>query len=338
MDIIDVAKAAGVSPSTVSRAFNHPDLLRASTRKKIEKAVQKLGYIRNRAAQTMHGKRSGTIGLIVPTVNHAIFSQAIQSFSEAIDEAGFTLLIGSHGYNLERENQILRKFLEHRVDGVALVGLDHMEAVYQLIGQQDVPTIAIWNYDEGARISCIGVQNEEAGELVAKHIFDLGHRDIGFLFPPTGDNDRARGRLEGALSVIQESGLMISPEHRRVVQYSISDAKEMCLDLLNKAPSLTALICGNDVIAQGAVYACLAMSIKIPDEMSIVGIGDFPGSADLEPALSTVRIPARTIGNLAGQELCKAITSDSPSYAVKTKLEVQLFERGTTGVHRKRTH
>ena len=91
IDIVAVAKAAGVSISTVSRSFNHPDLVKAPTRKKIERAVQKLGYIRNRAAQVMHGRRSGTIGLIVPTIDHAIFAEVTQAFSDATDEAGFTI-------------------------------------------------------------------------------------------------------------------------------------------------------------------------------------------------------------------------------------------------------
>ena len=145
-DIVDVARRAGVSISTVSRSFNHPNLVNLATRKKIEKSVKALGYIRNRAAQAMHGRRSGTIGLIVPTIDHAIFAEVIQSFSDAVDQAGFTLLIASHGFDLEREYAVLRKFLEHRVDGVALIGLDHSEPTFQLLDQQAVPVISIWNY------------------------------------------------------------------------------------------------------------------------------------------------------------------------------------------------
>ena len=118
-DIVAVAKAARVSPSTVSRSFNHPELVNPATRKKIDSAVRRLGYIRNRAAQTIHGIRSGTVGLIVPTVDHAIFAELIQSFSEEIEEYGFTILLASHGYSLQREYALTRKMLEHRVDGIA---------------------------------------------------------------------------------------------------------------------------------------------------------------------------------------------------------------------------
>ena len=153
-DIVAVAKAARVSISTVSRSFNHPDLVKPATRKKIDAAVRRLGYIRNRAAQTMHGIRSATIGLVVPTIDHAIFAEVIQTFSDAVEAEGFTILLASHGYDLEREYAVLRKFLEHRVDGVALIGHDHSEETYQLLERQSIPALSVWSYDAASRISC----------------------------------------------------------------------------------------------------------------------------------------------------------------------------------------
>ena len=227
-DIVDVARRAGVSISTVSRSFNHPTLVNLATRKKIEKSVKALGYIRNRAAQAMHGRRSGTIGLIVPTIDHAIFAEVIQSFSDAVDQAGFTLLIASHGFDLEREYAVLRKFLEHRVDGVALIGLDHSEPTFQLLEQQAVPVISIWNYEEDSRISCVGAANSEAGEMAARHVLDLGHRRIALVFPKTVGNDRARGRWQGAL--VQLRHQQAEPPEAWTIQapYNIAEAKDAC--------------------------------------------------------------------------------------------------------------
>ncbi len=168
-DIIAVAKAARVSPSTVSRSFNHPDLVKASTRRKIDTAVRKLGYIRNRAAQTIHGIRSGTIGLIVPTVDHAIFAELIQSFADAVEAHGFTILLASHGYSLEREYELTRKMLEHRVDGIALIGTAHSDHTFSLLSQQNMPTVLLWNYAETADFPCVGTDNYLAGQLIGKH-------------------------------------------------------------------------------------------------------------------------------------------------------------------------
>ena len=184
VDIVSVAKVAKVSASTVSRYFNHPDLLKPDTRKRIDSAVRRTGYIRNRAAQTIHGIRSGTIGVLVPTLDHAIFAEVVQAFSDEVAEQGFTILLASHGYDPQREYAILRKMLEHRVDGIVLTGLDHDEAVFQLIDQQDIPTVLMWNYSQNARYPSVGTDNELAGELIAKHVLDLGHRDIACMLPP----------------------------------------------------------------------------------------------------------------------------------------------------------
>lgn len=333
-DIIDVAKAARVSASTVSRSFNHPELVNPATRKKINRAVEKLGYIRNRAAQSMHGRRSGTIGLIVPTINHTIFSEVIQAFSDAIDAAGFTLLIASHGYDLDREYATMRKLLEHRVDGVALIGLEHTEATFQLIEQQGIPAIAIWNYSDDAPMSCVGADNLEAGRMAAQHLLSLGHREIGLVFPRTTGNDRARQRLDGAMEKLAQHGVETPDRWRTEAPYSIAQAKRATLELLSQAPRPTALLCGNDVIAQGALYAAQNAGLRIPDDISIIGIGDFKGSEDLEPALTTISIPAHDIGTIAGEAFTCMIT-EGETEPLKFKCDLVCVTRATTTSARK---
>jgi LacI family transcriptional regulator len=231
-DIHAIANAAKVSISTVSRSFNHPELVKPATRKKIDRAVRRLGYIRNRAAQTMHGIRSGTIGLVVPTIDNAIFAEVVQAFSDSVDAHGFTILVASHGYDLGREYAVLRKFLEHRVDGVALIGVDHSEETYRLIESQDVPAITIWNYDDASRLSCVGADNRRAGALAAAHLLALGHREIAVVFPPTDENDRARARRDGALSTLQQQCPDLPPEWTTEARYSIADGKEAVATLL----------------------------------------------------------------------------------------------------------
>lgn len=328
-DIVDVAKAARVSPSTVSRSFNHPEMVNPATRKKINRAIERLGYIRNRAAQTMHGRRSGTIGLIVPTINHTIFSEVIQAFSDAIDEAGFTLLIASHGYDLDREYAMMRKLLEHRVDGIALIGLEHTEASFNLIEQQAIPTIAIWNHNASSTMSCVGADNHQAGRMAARHLLSLGHRDIGLVFPQTTGNDRARERLQGAVDALTEAGVIVPERWRSEAPYSIAQAKRATLTLLAAEPQPTALVCGNDVIAQGALYAAQKTGLDVPKDISIIGIGDFKGSEDLEPGLTTIHIPAQDIGTIAGQNFTRMITTNDTAI-LRFKCDLACVIRNTT--------
>jgi LacI family transcriptional regulator len=327
-DIVAVARAARVSISTVSRSFNHPDLVKPNTRKKIDAAVRRLGYIRNRAAQTMHGIRSGTIGLVVPTINNSIFAEVIQAFSDAVEAQGFTILVASHGYDLEREYAVLRKFLEHRVDAVALIGLDHSEETFQLIERQGIPAMSIWNYDAGSRISCVGADNEAAGRAAARHLLELGHRDIALVFPPTGDNDRARSRMTGAMAALQAADVQV-PGHRRVeTTYSLSAAKAAVVAILRTDPQPSALLCGNDVLALGAIYGARHARLDVPGDISVIGIGDFKGSGEMEPGLTTIRLPALQIGQLAGEQISQSVIHADAS-PVRLRCDIKLVKRAT---------
>jgi LacI family transcriptional regulator len=328
-DIVDVARVAGVSISTVSRSFNHPNLLKASTRKKIDRAVQKLGYIRNRAAQVMHGRRSGTIGLVVPTIDNAIFAELIQSFSDGLDERGFTMLIASHGFDLDREYKMLRKLMEHRIDGVALIGLEHADITYQLIKQQKLPAVAIWNYADDAELPCVGVQNFEAGRMAARHLLDLGHKNISLVFPKPEGNDRAHDRLHGALHELRNEMIDVPSRWRLEAPYRIAEAKNICLPLFEQPSRPSAILCGNDIIAQGVLFAAIHHKVRVPEELSIMGIGDFQGSGEIEPALSTVRIPAKRIGALAADLITSSVTNLTERPLV-TKCDLQIIHRAST--------
>ncbi len=332
-DIIAVAKAARVSPSTVSRSFNHPDLVKPTTRKKIDAAVRRLGYIRNRAAQTIHGIRSGTIGLIVPTIDQAIFAELIQSFSSAVEEKGFTILLASHGYDLEREYALTRKMLEHRVDGVGLIGIEHSRDTFELLGQQDVPSLLLWNYAEDAPFPSVGSDNYLAGYLIGQHVAELGHERIAAIFPPQDGNDRASLRLRGVADALSEAGVGVRNEWCLETPYSVAASKAAALSLIASHERPSAIICGNDVLAWGAMHALSSTGVQVPNEMSVTGIGDFNGSKDFDPALTTVRIPARTIGKKAADAIVKLITTSGQA-EVGALLKPELIVRSTSGVCR----
>lgn len=196
-----------MSASTVSRYFNHPEILKSDTRKKIDSAVRRTGYIRNRAAQTIHGIRSGTIGVLVPTLDHAIFAEVVQAFSDEVAEQGFTILLASHGYDAQGEYAILRKKLEHRVDGIVL---------------------------------------------------SLGHHDIACMLPPVAGNDRANARRAAVMRTLNGAGVQVRDAWQLTTVYSIAASKRDTIDLLSRATRPTAIICGNDILATGAIYGARA--------------------------------------------------------------------------------
>ncbi len=328
--IVEVAARAGVSIATVSRTFSHPHMVRAPTRVRIEQAADDLGYIRNRAAGALHNRFSGTLGLVVPTIDNAIFAELIEAFSARLRDFDRTMLIAAHGYDLDLEVAIVRSLLERRIDGIALVGFDHSAVSMNMLKQRDIPVITVWNYRDTSDVPCVGADNMSAARNVVRHVLDLGHRDIALLFPDVVSNDRARDRMNGVMQELRRAGVAVAPDRQMSCPYDIGEAKRLVRGLVSGRQRPTAIVCGNDIIAHGACYACYAENVRIPHDISIVGIGDFRGSAHLEPGLTTIRMPARRIGSIAAETLVGMSDTGMPPDPFNRKVEIELKNRGST--------
>nr|WP_281350479.1 substrate-binding domain-containing protein [Roseovarius bejariae] len=251
--------------------------------------------------------------MIVPTIDHTIFAELVQSFSDAVEKQGFTILLASHGYSLEHEYALTRKMLEHRVDGVALIGVEHSKDTYALLEEQDIPAILLWNVADDAPIPCVGSDNYLAGRLVGDHVVQLGHRDLAAVFPPLDGNDRAARRFAGIMDALHEAGRDIPPERCLETLYSVADAKQAVQALIATGPPPSAILCANDVLAWGTMHALARAGLRVPDDVTVTGIGDFKGSKDFEPPLTTVRIPAPQIGERAADMIVASITGTDPA-------------------------
>lgn len=326
-----MAARAGVSPATVSRYFNHPDLVRYETRNRIAAVAQDLGYVRNRAAGSLNRGRSDAVGLVVPSVENVIFAELIQEFASTLYAAEYALLISAHGYDLFQEGFLVRSMLEHQVDGVVLVGGLHSEETFGLLTANNIPALTVWNWSRQARLPCIGIDNRELGRLAARHLFDLGHRDIACFFPDATGNDRAADRRDGAFATLAKKQASVPSNRRIVCPYDVVIAKGLVADVLGARNRPTAILAGNDIIAQAAVYAAASAGLRIPDDLSIIGIGDFHGSAALEPALTTVRIPARQMAVGAAEAIVELIEGRADPDDLSSRLVPEVVVRGSTG-------
>lgn len=220
--------------------------------------------------------------------------------------------------------------LEHRVDGIALVGMDHSDDTYELLAQQGMPAILLWNYSQDAPLPCVGSDNYLAGRLIGEHVVGLGHQRIAAVFPPFGGNDRASQRFAGVTDALRDYGCEIPERWRMETPYSVGAAKAAVAELSRLQQRPTAIICGNDVLAWGALHALGKQGVRVPRDITVTGIGDFKGSRDFEPSLTTVRIPARSIGSKAAESIAAIITSDeAPS--VSALIPPELLVRASSG-------
>ncbi len=328
--IVEVAARAQVSPATVSRFFNNPKVVRPDTRKRIQAAATEMGYIRDRMAGAMHNRFSGSIGLVVPTIDNTIFSEMIAAFSNRLLEHDRTMLVASHNYDPTLEVSIIRSLLERRIDGVALVGQDHMDTAVDMLRIRSVPVIALWGYDENPRIPFVGANNALAGYRVTRHVIDDGHTNIAFLFPDTHNNDRARDRKNGALKALTDANIVSDKSKLLTCPYDVTESKAIAKRILT-SDKPSAIVCGNDVIAHGVIYAAYELGIHIPGALSVAGIGDFKGSADIVPSLTTVRLPAKRIGSIAADTLVHMSESGEHDTVKNQVIETELIVRQSTG-------
>lgn len=313
----DVARLAGVSTATVSRCLNTPDRVVESTRLKVAEAVRTLGYLPNFGARAMAAKRTNTIGAVIPTMENAIFARGIQAFQEALHDQGYTLLVASSSYSLDLEEEQIRALVARGADGLLLIGHDRLPGVREFLQRHDVPALVAWAYDREGRLPSIGFDNRAAMNALAREAIGLGHRRIGVISARTAANDRARQRLTGIRDALREAGLDESGLSVVETTYGINEGAEAFERLMRAESPPTVVLCGNDVLAVGALRRARDLGISVPGDVSVTGFDDIDLAQVAVPGLTTVHVPHREMGRQAAQMLVQMVESGSPGESVE---------------------
>lgn len=327
--ITAVAAAAGVSTATVSRALNRPGAVREALRRKVEAAVASLGYVPNAGARSMMLRRSGTIGAIFPTVDNAIFAKAIDALQRRLSGAGQQLLIATSDYDADAEMRQAVNLVARGADGLALCGIGQRPELLDFLHQRGLPCVHVMSLSQDPSVMSVGFDNAAAMARAVRYLLDLGHRRIAMLAGVTRDNDRATARVAGARDELHAAGLEL-PANRLVERrYGIAAARDGFRELISARPAPTAIVCGNDVLAFGALLEAQRMNIEVPAKISIVGFDDLELANQVHPALTTVHVPAEQMWNAAADRLLAALRGDSAPRC--TEIQVSLVVRASTG-------
>jgi LacI family transcriptional regulator len=322
--LADVARKVGVSTATVSRCLNSPNQLSQRTREKVLSAVAELGYAPNFNAQALAARRTNTVGAIIPTMDNAIFARGLQAFQEELGNLGKTLLVASSSYRRDLELEHIRTLTARGADGLLLIGYHRNPEIYEFLKQRDVPALVAWAYRPFADQISIGFNNENAIRPLVEEVIALGHRNISFISAPIEENDRAHDRVKSVRSAMQNAGL--DPNDLNLIEtpYSIENGQSAFKSLmaLNRPP--TVAMCGNDVLAVGALKQAKVMALSVPHYVSITGFDDIELSSLAEPELTTVHVPHRAMGKIAAQMLTKMIDAQSvESHELSTELRLR---------------
>lgn len=308
----DVARVAGVSTATVSRCLNSPGQVTEKTLNKVMKAVDQLGYAPNYSARALAARRTNTIGAIIPTMDNAIFARGIQAFQEELQEKGCTLLVASSSYRQDLEEEQIKTLTARGADALLLIGYHRDPRIYEFLEKRRIPALVAWAYDAGSPQLCVGFDNRQAMKMLADQVLDMGHRTIGCISADTLANDRARDRVHGIRDAMNEAGLDSSDLRLVETTYSIDNGDKAFRELMDRDTRPTVVMCGNDVLAVGALRAAMALGLKIPQDISITGFDDIELATVAPVPLTTVHVPHRRMGQFAAEALIDVLNGKTP--------------------------
>lgn len=321
----DVARRAGVSTATVSRCLNDPARVREPTRKRVMDAVDALGYAPNFGARTLVLNRTNIMGAIIPTMDNSIFARGLQALQERLAEDDVTLLVSTSNYSPERELAQIRALLSRGVDGLMLIGEARDERAYQLLYQRKAPFVLAWTWKRNCPHLCVGFDNEKAGAMVAREVMACGHQRLAMIAGITAGNDRAAERLKGVRRAAKKAGFPLPPDHVVEAEYSFEAARTAFMRLIALNPRPTAVICGNDVLAVGALSGAERAGLDVPGEISIVGFDDIDIAQFTSPPLTTVHVPHRRMGRISAEKLLAMRGADHSG--VSERIDVEFVRR-----------
>lgn len=326
----DLADQAGVSTATVSRVLNGKNGVASETRKAVLAALDVLGYDRPEKLRT---RSQGLVGLIVPELDNPVFPALAQAIETTLSDRGYTPLLCTQSPGGTTEDEYVEMLLEHDVDGIVFVSGRHADTAatfdrYHRLRSRGLPIVLVNGYAEGVDAPAVSTDDAVAVDLALRHLVSLGHQRIGLAIGP----DRyipARRKVAAFVAALQRRQPDADPsEHVVSTLFTVEGGHAAGGELIDTGH--TAVICGSDLMALGAIRAARARGLLVPDDVSVVGFDDSPLIAFTDPPLTTVRQPVAGMGKAAVTALLSEIAGEKVS---RTELlfHPDLIVRGSTG-------
>jgi LacI family transcriptional regulator len=336
VSIRDVARRAGVSIATVSRAVNHIPTVDPELARKVWKAIDEVGYLPNTQARALVSGRSRMLGLIVSEITNPFFPELVQEFENLAVAQGYEVLIGSTNYEPARTESLIRRMLQRNVDGVAVMTFGIEEDLVQKLVEREFPLVFI---DAGPPLANIRVIKVDYGEGIrqgVQHLAALGHRKIAFISGPLRLRS-ATARRDAFLKSMGELGLTVPAEHMAEGDHTMEGGMTAMERLTALSELPTAVMCSNDLTAIGVLHTLYRTTHTVPQEISVVGFDDIHLAQFMLPPLTTVQMSCKLLAAAAVEALRAGIEAEHPKVAqtewhVPTRLVVRqssAFPRGT---------
>lgn len=325
----DVADLAGVGTITVSRVLRTPEKVSEAKRKRVQKAIEELGYVPDNTAGALSSSKSRVFGAIVSTVNDSVFAQTLDGLSSTLRAAGYELLLTSTNYDPDVEEDALRALLARRPDGIVLTSTIHSEGVTKLTNSLNIPIVEIWQLPNAPLDIAVGFSNFQAGYDMARHLIDRGRKNIAFLGGNGPQDERGRRRREGYISALNAAGLapITWPQDIHTTLSGIEMGAAFFQECLRANPNIDAAMCVSDQVATGVLCEANRRGIDVPDTLAVSGFGGFEVATPSGFNLTTIEVPGKEIGVVSARALLDPQAARTNNVI---DLGYQLVQRGTT--------
>ena len=311
----DVARAAGVSPSTVSRALRGERAVDPTLIERVRAVTDKLGYVPDPTARALASQHSDHVAILIPLLSNTLFVELLDAVQKTLRGAGYQTLMGVTHYDASEEEQLLREQLLHRPAGLLITGLDHNPATRKLIKHSQAPCVHLMDLPAGDQPEapyCVGFRQTDAGAALTRHLLAQGRRRIAFAAAQL--DARVMQRLFGWRIALKEAGVYEPTlEWLNPAPSSLALGGILFEQIMRQSPAVEAIFFCNDDLAQGALMAALRLGIAVPSRVAIAGFNDLAGSDQMLPALTTVRTPRAQIGEAAARMLLGLMRGETPA-------------------------
>jgi DNA-binding LacI/PurR family transcriptional regulator len=325
--IKDIARAASVSHSTVSRALQNSPLVNPQTAEKIRQIAHETGYRASAVARGLVTRRTRTIGLVVTTIADPFASEVVSGIEQAANDHGYSVFLADSDADPIREKQVVQSFAERRVDGIVVTS-SRVGALYlPLLSEMRVPIVLVNNQHPGEFVHSVMIGNVEGSRAAANHLIGLGHRRIAYLGDQFGYQSDTE-RFAGYRQALDEAGLRFLPELAVHGDGKPEEAMQAMGKLLALPDPPTAVCCYNDMSALGAMRSIHLHGLRVPEDISVVGFDDLFVTSYTQPPLTTVRQPMRRMGLLAMESLFRLMSGEDS--AIRITVEAELIVREST--------
>lgn len=328
VSIVEIARAAGVSHSTVSRALRHSPLVSAETAERIRRLAQEMGYVPSAIGRGLATQSTRTIGVVVTTIADPFVAEVVRGVEEQAMDWGYSVFLAQSAAQPQREIAAVRLLHENRVAGVIVTSSRVGERYLPLLEGMRVPIVLINNEQAGEYVWFVAIDDRQGGRLASEHLIGLGHRRIGYIsgWPEASSS---RDRQQGYEKALHSAGLVTDADCIAAGNGRVDGGYEAMRELLARPRRPTAVFCYNDATAIGALHALYQAGVEVPGEISVMGFDDIAMAAYTTPPLTTIAQPKYEMGQQAMRMLLDLL--EGGKQVQNVVLQGKLVVRGSCG-------